>query len=211
MFNRAFTVVELLIAVSIFVFMTALLVARYGNFNQNVLLTNTAYDVALEIRTAQTYGLSIRSVTDVGDPSAPAPISNEAVFQNAYGVHLVKDSSELILFSTPSYGDDANTIYDGPDTYGDTDIAVSTLRRGSKISDICVGSGPSDCSYTSVDEMDITFKRPSPSAIICVKPDSPTDMSCNDGYVYVEIQVESSDNTVRTVVVRENGQISVKD
>jgi type II secretory pathway pseudopilin PulG len=211
MLNRAFTVVELLIAVSIFVFMTALLVARYGNFNQNVLLTNTAYDVALEIRTAQTYGLSIRSVTDAVDPDDPNPVSNTAVFQNAYGVHLVKDSSELILFSTPSYGSDANNTYDDTDTSGDTDIAVSTLRRGSKISSMCVGSGPGDCDDTSVSEMDITFKRPSPSAIICVKPDSETGMRCDDGYTYVELEVESSDNTVRTVVVRENGQISVKD
>src|SRR6185369_4435025 len=73
--KRGFTLIELLISVAIFVYMTGLLVAKYGNFNQSVLLTDLAYDVALTIRTAQTYGLSVKAVN-----SSPSP------YQYAYGV-----------------------------------------------------------------------------------------------------------------------------
>jgi len=77
--KRAFTLVELMVSVGIFLMMTGLVVAKYGNFNQSVLLTNLAYDVALTIRTAQTYGLSVRN-NDLSNSSSD--------FQSGYGVHL---------------------------------------------------------------------------------------------------------------------------
>lgn len=58
--NKGFTLIELMITVGIFAIMTALLVAKYGTFNNGVLLTNLAYDIALNIRSAQSYGLNTR-------------------------------------------------------------------------------------------------------------------------------------------------------
>ncbi len=59
-FNIAgFTLVELLVTISIFVFMTALVLAKYDTFDKNTLLTNAAYDIALQLREAQVYGISV--------------------------------------------------------------------------------------------------------------------------------------------------------
>ncbi len=64
--QKGFTLIELMITVSIFAIMTALLVAKYGAFNNGVLLTNLAYDIALNIRSAQSYGLNTKG-TDTFD------------------------------------------------------------------------------------------------------------------------------------------------
>ncbi len=65
--NKGFTLVELIVTVGIFVVMTGLMVAKYGTFDQGVLLTNLAYDIALNIRTAQSYGLNAKGSNNVFD------------------------------------------------------------------------------------------------------------------------------------------------
>ena len=86
--NKGFTLIELLVCITIFVIMTALLLFKYGNFNQSVLLTNLAYDTALTIRTAQNYGLSVKAVKDASGADVICSSSN---FQCAYGVMLSSD------------------------------------------------------------------------------------------------------------------------
>ena len=48
--------------VAIFIFMTALVVANYGSFNDGTLLTSMSYDVALALRGAQSYGLNVKGI-----------------------------------------------------------------------------------------------------------------------------------------------------
>ena len=99
--NRGFTVVELIVTVTIFVFMTALIIVRYGAYNQGTMMTNLAYDVALAVRTAQTYGVSVKVSSPTGQD-----------FSAAYGVEFQTGQNSFILFV------DANTngFYDaGPD------------------------------------------------------------------------------------------------
>ncbi len=196
-----FTLVELIVSVGIFVMMTALLVARYGTFNQSVLLTNLAYDVALTIRTAQTYGLSIK-----GQGSS---------FQNIYGVEFSTDTAidgnpsfslpkngEIVLFASRN----GNSTRDpGEDVTGGT----YALKRGAKISSMCVGSGPgvSTCTpFSDPQTIDISFKRPDPDSLICVVS---SDSSCTILYPYAEITLQATDGSTRVVSVRRNGQISV--
>jgi prepilin-type N-terminal cleavage/methylation domain-containing protein len=50
--NKGFTLVELMVTVGIFTIISGLLLARYSNFNQGIILTNLAYDIALTIRSA---------------------------------------------------------------------------------------------------------------------------------------------------------------
>lgn len=82
--NKGFTLIELMITVGIFAIMTALLVAKYGTFNNGVLLTNLAYDIALNIRSAQSYGLNTR-----GDDSDS--------FIGTYSVSFEKNKKHFIL------------------------------------------------------------------------------------------------------------------
>jgi prepilin-type N-terminal cleavage/methylation domain-containing protein len=201
--RRGFTLVELLVSVAIFVFMTALLVAKYGTFNQSVLLTDLAYDVALTVRTAQTYGLSVTSATN----------SSVDAFKYAYGVDLTtlapspagNSDNQLILFA------DTNTIPSNPNSIYDGDVQVTpgadkvintyAIKRGAIVSGFCTTE--SGCATLLTGQLDITFKRPNPNAKICLGSD------CSPAYV--QITLRGTDGSTRTVVVRSNGQISVGD
>jgi type II secretory pathway pseudopilin PulG len=211
--QEGFTLVELLVSVGIFVMMTTLFVTKYGTFNQNVLLTNLAYDVALTIRTAQTYGLSIKGTG----------VSNDIrVFQNSYGVSFstqAPDNERIILFSSPISKPAAfnDKIFDRNSNEnplnGDAIITTYRLKRGAVISRLCVGNGSCD---NEVNELSIDFKRPDPAAIICAgMVDWNTDqstaeaMTCATNDTYAEIDVHATDGSVRTIQVRSNGQISV--
>ena len=191
-FIRGFTLVELMVTVSIFVFMTALVVVKYGNFNQGVLLTNLAYDVALTIRTAQTYGVSVAEQTTS---------SSTAVFNYPYGVHF--DTSNGNNQSMSIFVDNVgNGVY----TVGsDSIVATYAIKNGGTITGAC--GGPGSCTGGTTGALDVSFKRPDPSAIICY---TPTSGSPSCGYTYAQIVIQGPATTqTRTVVIQQNGQITV--
>lgn len=194
--SRAFTLVELIVSLAIFALMTALVVVKYGNFNQSVLLKNQAYDVALTIRTAQTYGISVKSADE------------SSVFTYAYGVNFntgsgncasegtISDSKQFVMFSDASTLGGNAGICDG----GDIFVSSYALKRGGVIDKVCAGLG--SCTLGS-GVLNVSFKRPDPRATICWGSD------CS--FTYAEIQLKSTDGGLRTVVIRSNGQVTVVD
>lgn len=56
--QQGFTLIELMVTISIIVLVTGIALTRYSAFNSTILLNNEAYEVALDIRRAQAYGLS---------------------------------------------------------------------------------------------------------------------------------------------------------
>jgi type II secretory pathway pseudopilin PulG len=195
---------ELIVSVAIFAFMTAFVVAKYGNFNQGILLTSLAYDVALTIHNAQSYGLNVKSA-----PGSSQNFSTE--FKYAYGVHFSKNSSnntKMIFFADgPLLAPDG--IYDL--SGGDSIISTYTLKGGSKVSDLCIktakNSNGSLSSCDSVDDtLDITFKRPDPDAII-----TGNEIKVNRSNVYAEILLQSSNGSTIKVIVQNSGQVEVSN
>lgn len=186
--NKGFTLVELMVSVAIFAFMTAFLVAKYGTFNQGILLTNLAYDVALTIRNAQSYGLNVKS-----KPSASQNYSTE--FDKPYGVHFETGANNKVMIFFADTNADGK--YDGTSEL----ITSYNIKRGSSVSLLCAGSG----SCTPGTSLDITFKRPDPNAII--KKNGET----GNTYSYSEITLVSTDGGVKKVAVRSTGQITVCD
>lgn len=203
--ERGFTLVELLVSVAIFVMMTGLLVAKYGTFNQSVLLTNLAYDVALTIRTAQTFGLSVKS-------STVDPNQKFTAFNYAYGVQF---NTQTTTCAGGSTGVSAFTMFADAngnklcDSSSSVDFPVSSysLKRGAVIYRVCGGSS-SGCILSTTGRLDITFKRPDPSANICFQ-EGTNPVVCNQAYA--KIEVKATDGGLRIIEVRSNGQISVQD
>ena len=180
--SKGFTLIELLVTLSLFVVLTTIVIFSQSKFNGSILLTNLAYDVALTVRQAQSYGVNVRETT-----------SGSGDFKHAYGVHFdidITKNKQFLLFS------DNTTVNSKYDT---DDFIVNTykIKRGSYIKDICVGVSP--CS--SVNTLDITFLRPNPDAII--KGDSATDET------EAKITISSSDGATRTVIIYSTGQISI--
>ncbi len=183
--QRAFTLVELLVSVGIFALMTALVVIKYGNFNQSVLLTNLAYDVALTIRTAQTYGLSVKSADD-----AAASYTSPTY---AYGVDLGTGTNDRFVLYADLNG---NAISDSGEQ-----VSTYSIKRGAVISGVCAADS-TDCTLGTTGTLTVLFKRPDPQATICLS-------SC--GMLMGKVELKATDGGVRTVIIRKNGQITVSN
>ena len=181
--QSGFTVLELLVSIGIFAFMTALLVARYGTFNQGVLLNNLAYDIALTIRNAQSYGLNVKSANRS---------TNEFLYP--YGVSFDKATGSNTFFIF--YADKvADGVYVPAD---DILLSKTNMRNGFKITDLYRDSPP-----VSVNKLDVTYKRPDPNAIIKVNGAS------GNTYSIARIKVSATDGSYRNIDISSVGQISV--
>jgi prepilin-type N-terminal cleavage/methylation domain-containing protein len=217
--SRGFTIIELVVSIAIFAVMTALVVARYGTFNQSTLLTDQAYDLALTIRTAQTYGVSVKSA---------AASTND--FGAAYGVHFdIANPTQFLLFLDGN----ANGYYDP--SMGDQTITTYNLSQGATISSICFaqsqaqcmasGSQPNMITPSSYQDsaFDVTFRRPNPDAYFYCVSDTNPGASCGilayisggtdanpstEPNAYITLVSSDKSDSV-TVVVRSDGEISV--
>lgn len=192
--SGGFTLIELLVSVSIFVFMTTFLVFKYGNFNQTVLVINAAYDIALTIRSTQSYGLNVKQSI-----VTPSPTLQES-FQKPFGVHFTKGDSTFFTFNELSIPPDYIV------TSGVTEdpiLNTSTIKKGIVVSDIqAICADGIQSSYNSVD---ISFKRPDPDAIIRINQDKTS--KCQ----FVKIIVKAPDGSAKSIVVRGTGQIAIED
>lgn len=196
--NKGFTIVELMVSVGIFALMTALLLAKYGTFNQGILLTNLAYDLALTIRNAQSYGVNVKSA-----PTGIANYSNE--FNLPYGVYIddgvsikALPKNEVVFFVDLNN----NQKYDPGATPSEL-ISKYTMKRGSYVSSICVNQLYS-CGSANFHNLHLTFVRPDPRATI--KSDHSSIY-----LVYAEIVLKSSDGKSKKVTINDLGQIVIKD
>lgn len=199
--KAGFTLIELVITIAIFAAMTTYLLAKYGKFNQSLLLTNLAYDIALTIRTAQSYGLNVKS-TASGD------------FNTPYGVHfdigMVNHNTCFAFFADA----DGDSMYDQQEYCGESDqggekISLYSLKRGSIISNLKVCADETNPGWCDedVDFIDITFKRPDPDAIIYSEGSGLTNN--NKRIIFAEITLQATDGTVKKIIVRSTGQIAI--
>ncbi len=184
--KKGFTILELLVSIAIFALMTVLLLSKYGTFNQGILLTNLAYDIALTIRNAQSYGLNVKSAD-----------RNSDLYNYPYGVHFDSSASQNTTFIFFADSNPTNGRYDAGT---DKIISQTTITRGSKISTLC----KSNCT-NNISPLDIIFKRPDPNAIIYANNDN------TKTYSDATIKVMASDGvSVKNITVRSTGQISVQ-
>lgn len=192
--NRGFTLIELVVSIGIFALMTGVLLSKYGNFNNSVILTNLAYDVAITIRTAQSYGIDVKGISNPNN-------GGQIEYNNAYGVYFDRsstDKSKQMIFFVDFNDNGKYTSGIGEE------INTYVLKRGMYISSLCAGGSSVDCS-TNRTKLNILFKRPDPKAIINNDENCPIDCS------YGRIELTSADGSKKYVEVRSTGQISVTD
>lgn len=198
-FHTGFSIVELIVSVAIFVLMTSLLVTKYGTFNQNILITNNAYDVALILRNAQSYGLNVKSTPVEGGAQY------SGTFTSGYGVYI-KAAAAGTVTEIPFFPDvDRDGIWDGPpENPVEKPVATYALKNQITFTGIKAGSSPD--SNSPMYSLDITFRRPNPDAIIM---GTPTVGGTPVQYSYAEFTLVSNNGATRKIAVRSTGQISV--
>lgn len=188
--RRGFTIVELLVTISFFVIVTSTILVRHATFSGNLLLTNLAYDIALSIREAQVFGLSVSEFgTGTGE------------FDVGYGVHFDSgDNTSYILFADREPKDQRYNDDDDSET-----VDVFNIHKGNTISLFCgvLSSGTEKCSSTDISHLDIVFERPNPDAII-------TSNIAGESYSSAKIVVRSPQGKERTIIIGITGQIYVE-
>jgi type II secretory pathway pseudopilin PulG len=190
--STGFTLIELLVVCGIMVVVGAIIFASNNKFGGQVLLQNLAYDVALSIRQAQVYGISVQRFG-----------ANN--FNAGYGMHFeLSNSRTYNLFA------DANKT--GLYAVGE-DVAPSpySIGRGYYISKLCApaGVGVGCTSGTSVLKLDIVFLRPEPDAWISASGNSCTPTNSAACQPDARIVLKSPRGDTMSIFVSANGQIAV--
>jgi type II secretory pathway pseudopilin PulG len=163
--------IELVVVMAIITFVMVVVMTGQSSFNKTIILENTAYDIALTLRNAQTYGLGSRVRTNEG-----VIISTNT----GYGVHFESATpSSLTLFADiyPSPTTDENNCHvsrsfiTSPDAQPgdcayqaaqDQKVVEYTLGNGITVSDFCVFNVSWSCSSVGLSSLDIVFSRPNP-------------------------------------------------
>lgn len=197
-----FTLVELIVVIGIIGVISVVTVTSQHSFNNTTLLTNTAYDIALSLHSAETFGIGGRT------PNAQAV---------GYGVHFI-NSGPFLLFAdidpvTPNLSvchatsdPIALDAQPGDCVYtanSDKTVSSYTLGNGAKVTKLCVyANSTRKCNPTS---LDITFSRPNPSALIAA------DSSYSKSYTKACIQLAApgGGSYVRSIVVTSVGGITI--
>lgn len=189
---------------AIIAMVTAIIIFNQGGLTDEVAIGNTGNDIALQIREAQIYGISVKEVT---------PGSNQ--FSVAYGADfnlgpVGGSTSSFILFADTVT---QNGFYNTPGscTLGSSECLVqSQISHGNTISKLCVipAAGPEVCS-PAVSRVDITFLRPDPSARI-VFFDASGNITSYPGYLGADLVFTSPKSRLKHVYVYTTGQISVQ-
>ncbi|QQR82868.1 type II secretion system protein [Candidatus Campbellbacteria bacterium] len=181
--RAGFTLVELIVTVSIIALISTVVLVRNGQFDNEVLLADVAYDVALSVRQAQNYGINV-----LGQ-------GNE--FDFPYGVYFEPDMTTYTLFQ-----DKASTDYRY--TPDEETLETFTLGRGFTVARICTDVSSLDaCDVSRIENATIIFKRPNPDAIINADEKGGSAMGA------VGIELVAPRGGSRFIVVRSTGQISV--
>lgn len=186
--ESGFTLIELLVVTAILILITGLMLANNTKFGGKVLLENLAYDMALSVRQAQVYGISVQRF-------------GADIYSAGYGMHF--------SLSTPTtYTLFADAVQaDGMFTAGET-VSSYSIDRGYQVAKLCAPAGTDMNTCQSVSQLDILFKRPEPDAWISADGNSclVSSLNCEES---ARVVLSSPAGEYADFVVDINGQVSV--
>ncbi len=151
-FVRGFTLVELLISISIIGIVTAIVLVKYTSFDSTVLLKSLAYEIALTLREAQIKSVSVlRTGSDAN------------TFLYPFGVTFTpgEKAYTVFRFASPTAGPSYDIGGSGPDLA--EDVSTTNIERSMRISEVCYVTGGAD--VCDLERLDISFRRPEFSAM----------------------------------------------
>ncbi len=210
--QRGFTLIELLVVSLIIVLITGFVLFRQQGFNSATLLRSLSYSVALSVRQAQVYGVSVRESA-----------AGSGVFAPGYGVFFSQNSG-LADFNHYLMFADANgngqylageelprfTIGNGRSTGADyviKNICAHSISSGDK----CTSSNPA--TSPRLNWVSVYFRRPNPDACFATD-DVPTACATATtpptyDYAYIQLRSSAANSDWRTIKITSTGQIAV--
>ncbi|MEK7647208.1 MAG: type II secretion system protein [Patescibacteria group bacterium] len=193
-FSAAFTIVEMLVSISIFTVITSLVLTNYPKFSEHFALERTAQEVAQSLREAKTLSLAVTE-SALGAQIFPG-----------YGVHFEQNSKNYLIFSD-IYPAVPNKIFDASDIFTTKDRTDSSygIQADAIITGFCAGN---DCVLNpALQVMDIVFTRPEPVITFWYK-DVVGYYELSDQNI--SIFITNAKGESKKVVMWKTGQVSVK-
>lgn len=171
-----------MITVAIIMIVTTIVVVKYGSFNSTMLLKSQAYEMALSLREAQVFAISVRT----GSEGATA-------FRDAYGLHFTTATPNqyLLFLDTNESG-----VYDEGEEINEP--LIIDARFG--IASIATGANCTE----AVDNLSVTFRRPDFDAHIATAENNQLTAAC------ITIVPGNDPNASRVVYVGATGQVEVQ-
>ena len=200
-FLTGFTIVELIVSIGIITAITSVVLYNYSSFNDNLALGAAGQEIAIAIREAQTYGISTKEAS-VGSGQ----------FTYAYGIYFSPGCNPSNYYVFVDKNDDGVYAFrEGGGSCGTPDSSSESTEKGnlrnnitiSQICDINDSCPPSP----SIKNLNITFKRPNPDAIIRFANSGGNPGSAQQK---AKIKLLSPRGKILTIVIESSGQIYVQ-
>ncbi|MFA5996924.1 MAG: type II secretion system protein [Candidatus Paceibacterota bacterium] len=187
--NRAFTLVEILIVIGVFMLLTGVVLSNYRNYDSNALFANASENIVLALRQAQVYGAGAKG-------SGTVCAGGVTTFDCSYGVHFSQGANGVVVFADLN----SNRVYDNGIDANLQNVSVNWTNNIA-ITELSCGGTP--CSYNIAN---VTFRRPNPDAFIAESVENPII-----SFSFVSITISDSISG-RTAVVKitKAGQISIQ-
>jgi prepilin-type N-terminal cleavage/methylation domain-containing protein len=229
--NAGFTLFEMLVSVAIIVLVSGIVFFNHSKFKSDTELVNLAYRLALVVREAQVYSISVKQFD--------LPCAQN--FNTPYGIHFKQSVKNSYIFfadapdCSSGLSDTVYTVEEGHDEECDTDndsecIERTMIGRNNSIKGWCGiywnGNPANQQCLSSADPephfLDIKFNRPNPDAIFRVyetfyEPLARIGGFCRDSFGSIvectgwAICLVAPDGKQKQVAVYETGQISVQN
>lgn len=194
--NQGFSLIELMVSISIVVLVVSIILANHNTYNNAVLLRSQAYDIALKIREVQL--LAVSAVGQGGGETSS--------FRNEIGLYFNSDSNKsgyYQIYLDSSNEKQQNSAYDPGEEIGlqgniDPRFFIANIRRVNA------------AGFVEINNVSIVFERPNFDARFFEGKDE------LEGVAAIEIDLgfknnqSDSSNNVRTIEVTKTGQIIVQ-
>lgn len=195
--KRGFTLVELLVVMTIATIITTSLIIQQSKWNDQLAVNTQAYELALMIRQAQIYSLGVREyMAGTGDK-----------FNIGYGIYIDQNNPGQYIFFVDK---DGNLKYDSGE---EINTETKTLTRGVTVNRFCgvkiVGQYDVKCSPDSgnMEKVSVSFFRPEPKANVSFIKNN-GGVTPNYG-APATIYLRSTGGKESSIKIEANGQVSI--
>jgi prepilin-type N-terminal cleavage/methylation domain-containing protein len=192
--KAGFTLIELMVTLSIFVIVSGIVLFNQGKFNSSIVLTNLAYDVALGIRQAQIFGVS-------------GKVGSSAIgMKPQYGVNFKAGTYSDDTVQFKMFSDADNNFYL---TSENETLETMKISRGNYISQISIFSNVTG-TWTNVNDLSIVFRRPEAEAYFYATAIDNQVLSNQYNEVKIRVTSDANPDSFRNIVVTKIGLIYVE-
>lgn len=192
--TSGFTIIELVVIITIFAIMSSIMLFNFTGFNKNIERNNLAQDIGLLIRKAQSYGTTSSTL-------GAGTLSDTNTLPSRYGLLFDYDANAATISTITLYKKIA--IANSPVGYNQsTDIIIDTVSVTSPGVAVvaCTPTNASTCLNPITDDVAIEFERPKPDPFVSSLAQLP----------FVIRLLPSDSSTTWYIVVTPTGNIYVK-